>query len=103
MSDRGMMKWNAFNALISHGDNVKNMFEERKKIAKPILTEDRLEEINYKLELAVTDFLEIKIYYYQRGFIEEEIGKIKKVDIYTRLVHINNEKIKLDDIIQIDL
>ena len=69
MSDRGMMKWNAFNALLAHGSNVKKMMLERKKVEKPILSSDQIEDLNLKLMVAVEEEREIQVAFYNKGYI----------------------------------
>lgn len=102
MSDRGMMKWNAFNALLAHGSNVKKMMLERKRIPKPVLSSDQIEELNDKLVLAIEDEREIEVAFYNSGYVLLAEGVIKKVDINQKLLVLPDIKIKLDDILQIE-
>lgn len=102
MSDRGMMKWNAFNALLAHGSNVKKMMMERKRIEKPVLSSDQIEELNDKLRLAIEDSREIEVAFYSNGYILLAEGVIKKIELNMKLLVLPDIKIKLDDILQIE-
>ncbi|QVK21315.1 YolD-like family protein [Mycoplasmatota bacterium] len=101
MSDRGMMKWNSFNALLAHGSNVQKMMLERKKLPKPILSVDQLEELNDLLTLAYLDKFEIVIYYYKSGYIFDHEGVIKKIDQYTKEIIFEGFRVKVLDVIKI--
>ncbi|XMB86469.1 YolD-like family protein [Mycoplasmatota bacterium WC44] len=103
MSDRGMMKWNSFNALIAHGSNIEKMMLERKKIPKPILSYDQLEELNELISLALLDEREVEIVYYHLGYILIHEGLIKNVDLYKRELVFSDINIKLENIVGIKL
>lgn len=102
MSDRGMMKWNAFNALLAHGSNVKKMMLERKKVEKPILSSDQIEDLNLKLMVAVEEEREIQVAFYNKGYILLAEGPVVNVDVYSKLLVLPDIKIRLDDLLQIE-
>lgn len=103
MSDRGMMKWNAFNAILSHGASVQELMYERNKTARPILTEDALEELNLNLETALRDESEVVLIHYHKGYLYEEEGLISKVDPYEKTIHINNRIFSIYNVIKIEI
>lgn len=102
MSDRGMMKWNAFNALLAHGSSVNKMMLERKKVPKPVLSYDQIDEMNLKINISVEDNREIQVAFYRGGYVLLAEGKILRVDLVNRLLVFPDIKIKLDDILQIE-
>jgi len=102
MSDRGMMKWNAFNALLAHGSNVKKMMLERKKIDKPILSSDQIDDLNIKMQIAIEENREIEVAFYNKGFVLLAEGVIKRVDLINRLLVLPDIRIRLDDLLQIE-
>ena len=103
MSDRGMMKWNAFNALLAHGTNVQKMMVERTKIPKPILSYDQLEELNEIITLAILDNRNIEVNFYHNGYVLSYEGIIKKVDMYTRELIFSDKRIKLGNVLKVKL
>ena len=72
--DRGMMKWNAFNALLAHGSSVKKMMLERTRIEKPVLSSDQKEDLNLKLQVAIEDNRELEVAFYDKGYFLIIIG-----------------------------
>jgi len=44
--DRGIIKWAPFKSMPEQWSGLKKMYEDDKKVAKPILDEYQLEEIN---------------------------------------------------------
>lgn len=44
--DRGIIKWAPFDALVGFNDLIKEMLNNKNKIEKPILNEDRLEKMD---------------------------------------------------------
>lgn len=102
MSDRGMMKWNAFNALLAHGSNVRKMMLERKKIPKPILSSDQIEDLNIKMSIAIEDNREIEVAFYNQGYVLLAEGEIKNVDLVNRILVLPDIRIRLDDLLQIE-
>ena len=102
MSDRGMMKWNAFNALLAHGSSVNKMMLKRKRITKPVLSVDQIEDLNIKITEAVEEDCSIKIAFYKAGYVLLAEGKILRLDLINRLIVFPDIKIRLDDILQIE-
>lgn len=86
MSDRGMKKWNAYKALPEQFEELNKTSEEARNVDKPILAEDRIEEINSVLVNFHGQTLNVT--YYKNRRILKETASIKKIDI-------NNKKIIL--------
>jgi len=103
MSDRGMMKWNSFNALLAHGSTVKKMMQERTKIPKPELSIDQLEELNDLTMLAYTDKRKVTVYYYSRGYIKDCKGVILSIDISSNCLVFDDNKVKFKSIIKMEI
>ncbi len=100
--DRGMMKWNAFNALLAHGSSVKKMMIERTRIEKPILSSDQIEDINLKLQVAIEDNRELEVAFYDKGYVLLAEGKIMRIDVNNKLLVLPDIQIRFDNIIQIE-
>ena len=97
-----MMKWNAFNALLAHGSSVNKMMLERKRIKKPVLSVDQIEDLNIKITEAVEDGRSIQVAFYKSGYVLLVEGKILRLDLINRLIVFPEVKVRLDDILQIE-
>ena len=47
ITNRGMLKWQPFNALVSSGKMINEVLSEKNKIKMPVLSDDK----NYKIKL----------------------------------------------------
>ncbi|MDW8552020.1 YolD-like family protein [Staphylococcus nepalensis] len=104
---RGMVKWAQFATLPEQFEAIQQHIVDQNKIDRPILSDDQLNELNSQLHYALHKNTLIHIEYYQDGWLEHTILKIKNID----MVHMtlkghachNNEIVKLSlfDIMQI--
>lgn len=101
MSDRGMKKWAPYSSLIEQATCLEEMKYQRNKIAKPILTEDQIEKINYVLQ-SYKKGETIKIKFYSDGYLYEIETTIKRIDLENRVLVLENGKLKFENIIDID-
>ena len=101
MSDRGMKKWAPYSSLIEQATCLEEMKYQRNKIAKPILTEDQIEKINYVLQ-SYKKGETVKIKFYSDGYLYEIETTIKRVDLENRVLVLENGKLKFENIIDID-
>ncbi len=95
---RGMIKWRPFNSLINSKD-IREIENNRLKIEKPIIMEDRIQEINEILINAINNNLEIKIKHYTLNTLKVVIGKIEKINIIEKYILINKTRIYFKNII----
>ena len=90
MSDRGMKKWVAYRALVEQATALSKTHLEKRKIEKPLISNDRAEEIN---EILVNyNNEELLITYYEEGFIKETITRIESINIYNKTLLLQNKK-----------
>ena len=101
MSDRGMKKWAPYSSLIEQATCLEEMKYQRNKIAKPILTEDQIEKINYVLQ-SYKKGETIKIKFYSDGYLYEIETTIKRIDLENRVLVLENGKLRFENIIDID-
>lgn len=99
-SQRGMKKWQPFNALEHYDDYINSTICYKEKIEKPILSEDQIEEINNSLILYNHD--EVNITHYKQGEILQTKGIITKIDIPNQILTINKNKIYLKNLLKIE-
>lgn len=95
------MKWQAFKAVTTGEEIISSLECERNKIEKPILSHDQTEILTSRILEYYHSGETIKVNYYSRGVIHQQIGIIKKIDSTMKLIQINNLAIYLDTIIDV--
>lgn len=100
MSDRGMKKWAPYASLIEQATCLEEMRYKRNKIEKPVLTQDRIEEINCALQSYRGG--PIKILFFFDGYLYTINKEIKKIDLENKLLVFENGKLKFNQIINIE-
>lgn len=98
-TQRGMKKWQPFNALEHYSDYLSSTFEEKEKIQKPVLSLEQIEEINNSLTIYNHD--EVEITHYKQGKILKITGIINKIDIANQVLMINKTKIFFTNLLKI--
>lgn len=82
---RGMKKYLPFASLKEQAILLHEMLEQKKRVEKPVLSDDQCNEINAVLQEYAGET--VLIYYYDRGFIKKHQAKIKKIDkLYKKLI-----------------
>ncbi|HEY8445185.1 MAG TPA: YolD-like family protein [Bacilli bacterium] len=99
MPNKRQGKWQPFDALAGHKEALRRVEKEFDKCPRPILSEDELEQLNYKIRNI--NCKDVIIKHYHQGFFKEVEGEIKKIDEIKRELIINNERIKLCNIVEI--
>lgn len=100
-TDRGMIKWQPFDSVISSKTLINNIILEKSKVNKPILSEEEIEDIEEKIIEAYYLQNEVVLQVYKNGFFKEFNGKIKKIDGVRKMVYLNNMMIFFNQIISI--
>jgi hypothetical protein len=101
MSDRGMKKWAPYASLIEQKGTVVSMKENRRKMAKPLLSQDQANEINDAL-LNIKNTL-AKITYYRSGHALHLQGVVTAIQFDQKYLIINEQTIAFKEIIKINL
>jgi len=97
---RGNKLWESHRMFLpEHKEALHERKREVKKIAKPILDEDALEQLQIKLMETLHQKIERKFSYYEDGKILTVCGFVTKIHSIERWVKISNRK----DSIKIDL
>ena len=99
--DRGMIKWQPFNSVISNKMVLNSIIKEKRKIAKPTMSEEELLNIENKIMESYYLKNTINIAYYKNGFILNTQGQIKKIDKINKLIYLNNLTLFWKQIIKI--
>ncbi|MBF0754670.1 MULTISPECIES: YolD-like family protein [Jeotgalicoccus] len=64
---RGMVKWAPFATMPEQFENVGRLMDSQSKIKRPVLSDDRLDEIEHILKYAVKERLPVRVDYYYDG------------------------------------
>ncbi len=101
-ADRGIIKWNAFDALAGYSSMLEEMRYRLGKKEKPQLSDDVYEEMNRQLQQALADDAEIEVKYHHDGYVRFTYGKIRKVDFTAKEIVMSTwERFKAEDILEI--
>jgi len=101
-ADRGIIKWNAYDALVGYSSMLSEMRYRLGKKNKPSLSDDALEIMNRNLQEAVQTKKDIELRYYYDGYIRFTFGTVQRVDYTTKEITLSTwEKFKAEDIIEI--
>lgn len=101
--DRGIIKWQPFDSVISGKNVIKSIMQEKEKIKKPILSEEETNQIEDMIIEAFYEESEVILEYYKNGFIKTIKGKIKKIDHITKMIYLNNTSLLFNQILSIHL
>ena len=99
---RGMVKWQPFNSILNYSD-FDDILKSRNKITKPIISKDRIIEIDYTIKEAIRDNLEISVKYFKYSSLKYIDGFINKVDTNEKYILVNNTRIYFKDIINLKI
>lgn len=98
MSDRGMKKWAPYKSLVEHDPAINKMKEDKKKISKPLISNEEAEEINEILETYNGEPIIITIY--KNGELIDIETSLKRIDPYEhKLILPNRKSISMKDIV----
>ncbi len=102
MLDRGMIKWQPFDSLISSKEVINSILVEKNKINKPILSMDQMEDLNQKIYESYYNQSLVIIKYFQDNNINQIKGKITAINQTTKIILINQSlKLHISQILQI--
>jgi len=102
--DRGIIKWNAFDALVGYSSMLEEMKYRLGKKDKPVLSDDAYDELNQKLTIALKESKDVEISYYNNGYVRHTFGRVLRVDYQNKRIILSTfEKLNADDITDICL
>lgn len=107
INDRGSKKWVAM-MLPEHVEMLNQLHDEQSHQSMPQLDEQKFIELSQKISDAVTDNLTVEVAYFKDYGVWTIIGRIEKIDTYTRTLTVHTimndtYKIKLDSIVDIEI
>ena len=101
--DRGNIKWNAL-MLPEHVKLLREWQAEDKKIAKPMLDEWQLDEINKKLQFAYEQKLPIRLDFWRDDTYYTITSKLLRFDNITKKLYFSDgEVVRIDELVDVEL
>lgn len=98
--DRGSKKWSAM-MLPEHVKMLKEVQREYYLEEKPVLDEQKLEEINFKLVLAKQDNLLVDVTFYTKGEFKHIKGYVNIIDYTNKYIRIDTYRLEPNSIIEV--
>lgn len=83
---RGMIKWAPFATMPEQFENVDTLVSAQTKIDRPVLSDDRLDELEHTLNTAVNEKKIIKVFYYYDGYRFDVSLEIIKIDRWSMML-----------------
>lgn len=90
----------SFDALKGFREIIKE--QERIIVPKKILSEDDFEVLNWKVH-QIKEQMVVGVTYYEKGEYVKVIGKVSKINLDTKVIQVVKKKIRLSDIVDIEL
>lgn len=97
---RGMKKWLPFKSLKGQYEMLDEMKEERKRVEKPELSIDEMEEMNRVLLSSAPGDI-VKVRFYLDGKIEECTETLIKCDAYQQKLYLKSLVLPFSDVLEI--
>ena len=86
--NRGMKKWAPYKSLNEQADYINKMYYEKHKTSKPKISSEVAENINDILVNYHNE--ELKITYFDDGYVYNIIATIKKIDIINKRLYLDS-------------
>lgn len=90
MQNRDAIKWAPFNSVINSNSVLNELATEQKKEQHPVLTEDKINEIEEYIITSYNSSTEINIKYYKNYKFYKVSGYITKLDPINKKIMLNN-------------
>lgn len=97
---RGMKKWLPFKSLKGQYEMLDEMKEKRRRVEKPELSIDEMEEMNRVLLSSVPGDL-VKVRFHLDGNIRECTEMFKKCDTYQQKLYLKSFALPFSDVLEI--
>ncbi|PGB24815.1 3-oxoacyl-ACP synthase [Bacillus toyonensis] len=83
---RGMVKWQAFASMPEQFVGIREMIKENSKMSRPIVTQDAQERIENRLLTSLLAEEEVRITYYDNGYIYTNYSTVVDIDPLEKVV-----------------
>ncbi|WCK54741.1 YolD-like family protein [Aneurinibacillus sp. Ricciae_BoGa-3] len=93
--DGGNIKWKTSFMLPEHSEALKQIQENQEKVEKPILNQQRFNELSFKISDAMMHNLSIQVTYWFDYKLRTVIGAIIKLDTVNKKLVIGSNQVKI--------
>lgn len=93
--ERGIIKWAPFHSLVGQRQLIDNVLKEKKKISKPKLSQEQMEQNEKLIIEAFYEQIKVCISYFKEGLIYTTTANITQIDYTFKKIYLNNQKILL--------
>lgn len=100
-ADNGMKNWMPFASLPEYKECLNKSLIERKKVTKPLISEDQKEEIN-RILISLNKGDEVCVSYFQDGFIRKKSSILINVDPYDRKITLIDFSVRISDVMALE-
>lgn len=101
MQDRGYIKWAPFDSVISSKKVINDLMIQKRKISKPILSQDQIDYLNYKIFEAYTNHIKVNLLIYKNENIIKLIGYVNNINVSKKYITFNKTHIFFNQILKI--
>lgn len=77
---RGMIKWAPFATLPEQFETIQQYIIDQNKITRPVLSDDQLAELNFRLHEALQYAQPVEVKFYNNGFVDSVRLTIYRID-----------------------
>ena len=85
-----MIKWMPFNSVVNSKLLVSSIEKEKNKIAKPILSEEQIQNIEDLILESMINKIPLTFEIYKEGFIKELKATVTNIDSVKQKIFLNN-------------
>lgn len=101
MQDRGYIKWAPFDSVISSKRVINDLMIQKRKISKPILSQDQIDYLNNKIFEAYTNHIKVNLLIYKNENIIKLIGYVNNINVSKKYITFNKTHIFFNQILKI--
>ena len=101
MQDRTYIKWAPFNSIINDKLIVKELVNKKRKIQKPILSQDQIDYLNDKIFEVYTNHIKVNLFIFKNENVIKLIGFINNINVNKKYITFNNTHIFFNQILKI--
>lgn len=98
---RGMIKWQPFSTMLTKKD-ITLIEKNRQKTRKPLLAEDKINEIDEIIKEAIKNNKRVKIKHFKLGSLYTITGTIEEINKVEKYILISSTRIYFKNIININ-
>lgn len=88
--DRGEIKWAPFNSVINGKYIVSEIEKKKKRINKPVLSDEQVSYIEKAILEAMSDGVMVDLTFYKEGFLYHDKATILRVDSALKKIYLSN-------------